>query len=258
MKVYRIRNWNKHFENNRTRDLKRMEWVPIPNKHDGDGYTELLDHQNGLAHYGAWCLLIQVASKCGEVAPKCGGRGTLLREGAKPYDATSLARVTRSSQQMFEEAIPRLVLIGWLEVIDVDDKELPTNPAPSCGETAPRCVAVPMEWNGMERKGTESTHIARVNFAIPANEAEAVEFAAKAGVAPDFAKALYHQCEGRGWVDGSGNQIQMWSSYAKGRFLKEAFNNPPTAKGKSATRPDHRSEKAAREFPEPDVPLKRL
>lgn len=73
----------------------------------------------------------------------------------------------------------------------------------------------------------ESTHIARVRFAIPGSEAEAVEWAARAGVPPDFAKTLYHQCEGRGWVDGAGNEIQMWSSYAKGRLLKEGFNKPP-------------------------------
>ncbi len=34
-----IRNWSENFENNRTRDLKEMKWIPVPNKHDGDGYT---------------------------------------------------------------------------------------------------------------------------------------------------------------------------------------------------------------------------
>ena len=44
MTTYRIRDWQRHFENNRTRELKVMAWVPVPNKMDGDGYTELVTH----------------------------------------------------------------------------------------------------------------------------------------------------------------------------------------------------------------------
>src|SRR4051812_15271607 len=102
MPLYRIRDWSKHFENNRTKELKHMTWVPMPNKMDGDGYTELVTHPNGAAHFGAWCALVEVASKCGD-------RGTLMREGAKPHDSASLQRITRLPAAVFDEAIPRLV-----------------------------------------------------------------------------------------------------------------------------------------------------
>src|SRR5689334_14443931 len=101
MATYRIRDWGKHFENNRTRELKDMRFVILPNKHDGDGYTELLDHKNGASHYGAWVAIVQVASKCEP-------RGTLLRDGDRPHDSTSLARLTRLPKSVFDEAIPRL------------------------------------------------------------------------------------------------------------------------------------------------------
>jgi hypothetical protein len=127
----RVRDWTKHFEVNRTRELVSMTWLPIPNRQDGDGYTALLDHPNGAAHFGAWIALLEVASKCYP-------RGTLLRAiphvgagplfeaiphvGATPaqpeHDAASLSRVTRIAQTVFEEAIPRLLTIGWLEVIE--------------------------------------------------------------------------------------------------------------------------------------------
>ena len=42
-----------HFENNRARELKSMAWVPLPNKMDGDGYTEPVTHPGGAAHFGA-------------------------------------------------------------------------------------------------------------------------------------------------------------------------------------------------------------
>lgn len=106
--TYRIRDWSQHFENNRTRELKELRFVILPNKHDGDGYTELLDHPNGAAHYGAWCALVQVASKCDP-------RGTLLRDGDRPHDSASLARLTRIPAGVFDEVIPRLTTIGWLE-----------------------------------------------------------------------------------------------------------------------------------------------
>lgn len=76
---------------------------------------------------------------------------------------------------------------------------------------------------------TENIHIARVGFAIPTSENEAIEWAGMAGVPPDFSRKLYHQCEGRGWVDGAGQPIQMWSHYAKSRLLKENFSSPPAA-----------------------------
>ncbi len=60
----RICDWDTLYENNRTRGYKKLNWVPIPNRMDGDGYTELVDHPNGAAHLGAWIAIVQVASRC--------------------------------------------------------------------------------------------------------------------------------------------------------------------------------------------------
>ncbi len=107
MICYHIVDWERRFENNRTRDLKKLGWVPVPNHHDGDGYTTLMEMDNGMLLYAAWMLMIQVASKCGK-------RGTLMRDCGTPYDAGSLARVTRGQKVVFEKAIPVLIEIGWL------------------------------------------------------------------------------------------------------------------------------------------------
>lgn len=110
--LYRIRDWDKHFEKNRTRDLVKMTWVPMPNKQDGDGYTELLNHKDGAAHYGTWCAILNVASKCSP-------RGTLVRDGGRPHDFTSLQRITRVPAKTIECAMARLVSIGWLEACTI-------------------------------------------------------------------------------------------------------------------------------------------
>lgn len=118
MTAYRVRHWHKHFENNRTKELKNLSWVPFPNKHDGDGYTELLDHENGAAHFGCWCVLVQVASKCDP-------RGTLLRDTGKPHTSHSLARMSRIPAGLLEEAIARLIQLQWLECFEVDIGTIP-------------------------------------------------------------------------------------------------------------------------------------
>ena len=41
--MLRVAGWDEHFENNRTRELKRLHWLPVPNKQDGDGYTDGID-----------------------------------------------------------------------------------------------------------------------------------------------------------------------------------------------------------------------
>jgi hypothetical protein len=225
MKVLRIVNWNEKFENNRTRELKRLDWFPIPNKHDGDSYTEFLDHPNGMAHYGAWVLIVAVASKCDP-------RGTLLRDGAVAHDARSLARKTRGSAKIFDEAMPRLLSIGWLEEIETPNActsgssdSNAINPASDCENPAPQCEQVPIEGNGIEGK---IVNINRAGFALPADEREAVEWCAAAGVPPDFAKRLFNQCEATGYLDGAGRNIKSFSRYAQHRWQieKDRQNDP--------------------------------
>jgi len=133
-KVYRIKNWSSNFENNRTRQMKFMTWIPVPNKHDGDGYTELVDHENGAAHLGCWLAILQVASKCHP-------RGTLLRNGDRPHDSRSISRITRLPQSLIEESLDRLVSedVGWMEVVAMQDvagqcHSSVTPASPSCGK----------------------------------------------------------------------------------------------------------------------------
>lgn len=152
MTLYRIKDWNKHFENNRTRELEKMKWVPVPNKQDGDGYTSLIEHDNGPAHFGAWCAIVQVASKCEP-------RGTLLRASGKPHDAQSLSRITRFPAEILEEAIERLASseVGWLEVVDSQAlTETPQVDAeiPQVDATESQTPAL----NGTERNGREENY----------------------------------------------------------------------------------------------------
>lgn len=118
MQCLTIANWDALYENNRTRGMKRLGWVPMPIQHDGSGYCELLDHDDGMAHFAAWCLLVQVAARC----PR---RGVLMTDHGRPYTARSLAVRTRGDQATFAAAIPRLVEIGWLREVEYDPQAAP-------------------------------------------------------------------------------------------------------------------------------------
>jgi len=51
-RLYRIVDWENLYENNRTRNMKNMLWVPVPVKHDGYGYCQLVQ-ELGAAGLGA-------------------------------------------------------------------------------------------------------------------------------------------------------------------------------------------------------------
>lgn len=140
--LYRIANWSENFENGETRKLKTMKWIPLPTKQDGDGYTELMDHRNGAAHFGVWTALLQLASKCIE-------RGLLMRGTGMPHTVESIARIIRVREAVITEAIERFIKIGWLEVL----QEAPgkTGSPPDASGDGPRNP--PLE----ERRGQDST-----------------------------------------------------------------------------------------------------
>lgn len=145
MKTYRIKDWDNLYENNRTRDMVKMQWLPLPNRHDSDGYTSLIDRKNGAAIYGAWVAILQVASRC---AP----RGSLVRDGDRPHDAQSLARMTRIPVTIIEEALTICsVECKWLEINGCDDGA--TEPAPSPRFSAPS--SHPTDEEGKGREGIE-------------------------------------------------------------------------------------------------------
>ena len=114
MTLYRIRDWAKHFEKKRSHGKRTPTHVSIPNRLDGAGYAELVQcHDEGPAHFGAWIVLLEVASVCNP-------RGTLVRSNGQPHDTLSLSRVTKFPERVLTDALRRLVELGWVEVSEDD------------------------------------------------------------------------------------------------------------------------------------------
>lgn len=107
---WRIRNWSTIYENNRSREIKDLHFVLVPNRMDTDGYTTLLDHPNGAAHLGAWVALLQIASRCKS-------RGDLRNSDGIPHSSRTLSRISRIPASVFDELFPRLLEVLWIEQV---------------------------------------------------------------------------------------------------------------------------------------------
>jgi uncharacterized phage protein (TIGR02220 family) len=152
MKLYKIRDWNRLFENNRSRELKKLDFVLIPNRHDGESFSEIMQQKDGAKIFAGWVLILQVASKCDPRGTLLRDSGTPLRPGARPHNSTSLSLKTRAPKEWFDLAFSFLEEnTDWLEI-----EEITENPAPACELSAPACGKVTLkgrEQNGMEEKG---------------------------------------------------------------------------------------------------------
>ncbi|MBI1309667.1 hypothetical protein GC176_00025 [bacterium] len=111
---FRVRRWDELFEVAQTRKIKGvLKWVAVVVKHDGKGFHRLIEGPNGAARFGVWILIVQVAAKCAT-------RGVLADEDG-PLSIEDLSLKTGCPIVSFLDALPTLLSIGWLEMVDADE-----------------------------------------------------------------------------------------------------------------------------------------
>ena len=113
--IYRIKDWDQLYEKAQTRKCKAMNWVAVPNRHDGAGYASIAAHERSCELFTAWILILEVASKMPT-------RGLLFKDG-RPVTTRDLAKRTRFPEEIFALAFSVLVQpeIGWLERVAGDE-----------------------------------------------------------------------------------------------------------------------------------------
>lgn len=163
--LYRIKNWEELYENNRSRKVKDLQWVPTPNRHDGDGFIHIMSLPDASEVYAGWMLILQVASRCHP-------RGTLVRGNGTPHTAASLAAKTRGRVEWFEKALTALrdEEVGWLECDGIQQKNGKAHPhvttvSPSCHPSASEVTKKERKKEGKERnpqplRGWEEIYLA--------------------------------------------------------------------------------------------------
>lgn len=120
MKLYRIKNWEANFEKSDNRKAKSMPWVATPTKHDGLSFRRTMAQEDGLALFGAWNLILQIAAK---TQPR-ERRGYLERDGI-PMTSEDVALSTGACKKAIERALTFFSSksIDWIEVVNAEDKE---------------------------------------------------------------------------------------------------------------------------------------
>lgn len=127
MKLYAIAKWNDLYENNRSRVVTDLRWVPIPNKLDGEHFSAIMNHPDGATIFAGFVLLVEIASRCSP-------RGTLTRSNGQPHTPGSLALKVRCPAAWFTTALDYLeTQTDWLHVTDTS---VPRQP-PAVVEVSP-------------------------------------------------------------------------------------------------------------------------
>jgi hypothetical protein len=150
-RLLRVRDWDRLYENNRSREMKRTNWFPAPNDLSSDRYVGLVSHEHGAAHLGIWVAILMVASRA---MPQ---RGLLAKDDGHPHNAESLALVTRMPAQLVDDALQRMLRLRLLEIAGPEAS--PTrDPPPHPNAGIPQDAAVSPQEGAVEGKGREHHH----------------------------------------------------------------------------------------------------
>ena len=107
-RAWRITDWETTFEIAQSRRRPgRLNWVPMPTRHDSRGYRKLIRGEDGVRHFAAWCAIVQVAGRCHV-------RGVLADDRGVPLTVDDLEAMTDISAAIFRTAVGALSEIGWL------------------------------------------------------------------------------------------------------------------------------------------------
>src|SRR5678816_2946038 len=115
--VYQILEWDKFFENSKSRLIEVKSWAAVPNKQHGMGLTFMLSQPNGGAIYGIWSLIVGACSQ--QRRPREGwltddGKGT-----GRPWTVKAMAYRWRRPEQEVRDALQMLVSddVAWMRVV---------------------------------------------------------------------------------------------------------------------------------------------
>lgn len=155
--TYTIKDWDSHYENSRSRAVENLRWVCVPNRHDGEGYSIVMEQDNAAELFAAWVLILQVSSKCR-------ARGTLLREDGTPLTPKALAIKTRAPEKWFVDAFKFFTTnVKWLECHHTDTQVAGDHQSPN--------THLPKK-EGIEEKGMEGSEAQAREEPFPEMESE--------------------------------------------------------------------------------------
>lgn len=159
---YQILDWDRHYENSKSRERDVLTWCPVPNKQDGLGYGRLLSEPDGPALYGAFVAVVLVASK--QRRPRHGHLTGNGRSDGAPYSADDLSVKTRIGRDVIARMleITCSASVGWIAAYDASARQVPAECPPTARQVPANDPPAALEGKGMEgMEGKIHTHTAR-------------------------------------------------------------------------------------------------
>ena len=273
--LYKIKDWEKHFENYESKRYQTLKWVAIPNKHDGKGFRRIASLPNCERVLCGWYLMLELASKM----PKRG----ILADDDGPLTPEDMALKTGFPVDCFRDAITSLISpqIGWMieETRNNPAADLPqtcNNPAADLPQTCNNLPTNVSLHNITVHRSTEediNTHApgtlpppkpAKLNGIAPEfekfwaiypkhqNKYEAerafIEVRAMDHM-PEIQRALAWQCKLKQWTDGGGRFIPEAKTWLlKKRWEDENQDPAVLARKRESDRHQEAIKRSAREI----------
>lgn len=121
MTTYRVRDWDQHYENNKSREVGTCSYVCVPNSQDGMGFTRLMARPEGATVYGIFCLILGACSR--QQKPRAGWLTDDGRQTGTPWSVEDMALRWRRSDDEIRTALDVLCSksVGWLERVEVPE-----------------------------------------------------------------------------------------------------------------------------------------
>ncbi len=138
--AYRVKDWDRHFENNKSRERDKCGFVCVPNKQDGMGLTRILSEKDGASIYGIWHLIVGALSR--QSRPRTGWLTDDGHQTGTAWAPQDMALRWRRKTDEIQRALDVLCspAVGWVE---------------SARRVPAECPPSALEEKGNEGKGRE-------------------------------------------------------------------------------------------------------
>ena len=111
--TYQVKDWDRNFENDRSRSRRNCSFVCVPNKQHGMGFNRIVSEPDGAAIYGIWQMIIGACSQ------QIIRNGWLTDDGEQtgsPWGADDLAVKFHRPESEIQRALDFLSSpkVGWI------------------------------------------------------------------------------------------------------------------------------------------------
>jgi len=204
----KIRDWEKHFERDRSRQWKNLQWVPIPNK-QGKGYRLIMKQKNGLEIFACWIALVEIASAC------------KIRGDLSSYNIQDLSLLTMIDEDKLRKAINFLSQsLDWIEVMKAEKKNLDRNDNnfDTHGMSNSFDSSI-LSYSILSDPNKKDNSIKKKGF-IPPPFDEFKKYCTDNGFSGIAERAYKYYTEMK-WKDSSGKQVKSWKGKLQAVWFKD-------------------------------------